>query len=131
MTDEQFLDDLSSRGARIRRAKSGKLHTLDARPIANALTEQELKRVAALSDLRHLELDGAAVTDDIVGEMIQLQSIQHLDLQNTDVTDASLETFAELPKLQFLLLTGSQATKAGVDTLRKRLINTRVVFLTT
>lgn len=129
-TTDALLSALVERGAIVRRAKSGKLHTLDMRPIATGLSEDELDRLCRLGELRKLELEGAPVLDrhvELIAE--HLPSLKHLDLQRTLITDASFPAIGRLPKLQFLLLTGAAVTREGVDALRKKLIGARIVFL--
>ena len=126
---ESLLADLERRGAVVKRAKSGRLHTLDLKPIAAQLSNADVTALAVLSDIRHLELDGAAIDDQAIPALQQLAKLNYLSLQQTTVSDQSVEALQQMQQLKFLLLTGTAVSKEGLANLRRGMIGTRIVFL--
>lgn len=125
---ESRIAALESRGAIVRKAKSGKLHTLDLQAVAD-FDDRVLADIGRITDLRRLELAGCPVTDEGLASLTPLKHLQHLDLQRTQITDCSLAVLRQLPQLKILLLTGCGISREGLSDLRKSMIGTRIVFL--
>ena len=75
----------------------------------NPLTDDDLKRIAALGHLQELHLGRTSVTDAGLAALAGLTS-----LERTRVTDAGLKALAGLRNLRFLGLSGTRVTDAGL-----------------
>ncbi len=60
------------------------------------LTDDGLKQLGALKQLKRLELSDTPVTDDSVRHLAGLKKVEMLDLDRTKVTDAGLKRLAEM-----------------------------------
>ena len=82
-----------------------------------------------LTELRKLNLLGAAVTDEGLAQLRGLKKLEELNLYRTQITNAGLEPLKEMKNLTSLDLRYTRATRAGVDGLRAKLPGLRVAFL--
>jgi len=94
---------LESLGAKVRKRKSGRLHTVDFSAASETITDRQLD---------HLE---------------PIQALEVLDLSGAEVTDLGLEKLRSHRGLKLLTLTGCPVTPAGVRTLRQNLIGCRII----
>lgn len=94
---------LESLGARLRKRKSGRLHTVDFSAAAETITDQQLD---------HLE---------------QIQALEVLDLSGAEVTDLGLQKLRSHRGLKLLTLTGCPVTPEAVRALRQNLIGCRII----
>lgn len=79
------------------------------------MTNERLADVAAIEDTTALNLSGSqALTDDGVRHLARLPNLRHLDLGGTAVTDRSLAMLADLPNLETISLEMTRVTDAGV-----------------
>jgi Leucine-rich repeat (LRR) protein len=81
------------------------------------VTDAGLKDLAALKQLRNLDLNSTKVTDAGLKDLAALKQLETLDLDNTKVTDAGLKDLAALKELQILTLNGTKVTDAGLKDL--------------
>ena len=88
------------------------LEVLDLRE--SKLTDAGLAHVAALANLKWLNLDGVGVTDSGLENLKNLSSLEKLVLSNTAVTDAGLIHLHGLANLESLDLDGTTVTDAGL-----------------
>lgn len=114
------------------RARSGRLSGLaalrpgDVRRVSCAghpVTDDELRFLAPLHDLRRLDLGHTPVSDEGVARLCGLARLEVLSLAWTGITDDSLATLRTLPQLVYLDLSGTAVTDAGLAHL---LVHTRL-----
>ena len=120
---------LEQLGARLRRRKSGRVHTVDFRPIAPQVSDQELVALEGLHSLVELYLCGTGISDDCLPSLAQHRHLVTLDLQETRVGDLVFELVDQLPKLKVLVLSGTAVTLEEVRQQRSRLVQVRLVHL--
>jgi Leucine-rich repeat (LRR) protein len=77
-------------------------------------TDADLKRLAALKNLRSLDLSYTSVTDLSAESIAQLKNLQILKLEGTETTDATLETVAKLPEISMLHLAKTKISDRGL-----------------
>jgi hypothetical protein len=82
-----------------------------------AITDNGLKELAGLTELRSLVLGSTAVTDDGLRELARLSKLTALQLPETKVTDAGMQHLAGLTQLRTLNVRGTQVTEAGLKEL--------------
>ena len=112
-----------------RRFKSGRLHTVDFRPIADSVDDSYVERLSGLSKLSDLYLSGCGVTHRAIKSLLEHDSLQTVDLQDTTVNDTALELLTQLDQLKLLVLTGTNVSTEAVQLARKKMINTRIIKL--
>lgn len=79
------------------------------------ITDAMVAELATVGSLESLKLDGSrAVTDEGIRHLARLPNLRHLDLQGTSITDAGLGALRELPALERLSLAWSAVTDAGM-----------------
>jgi len=84
-----------------------------ARPIR--YSEQDVERLAALSELRWLSIDSPTVTDAFVVRLKPLKALRGLTLEGAKITDECLPALAGMTHLSSLNLSGAQEiTDAGL-----------------
>ena len=75
----------------------------------------ELADIAAMWQLRHLELDdNSGITDEGLAHLTQLRGLQELLLNGTSVTDAGMEHLRRLKQLKLLGLVGTAVSDQGL-----------------
>jgi beta-lactamase regulating signal transducer with metallopeptidase domain len=92
-------------------------------------TDSDVKRLADLTGLRHLDLIGTKVTDSGLENLKDLTKLQDLRLGKTLLTDVGLEHLKGMTGLQLLDLGSTQITGAGLAHL-KGLSRLQSLFLT-
>jgi len=80
--------------------------------------DDDLIHVKNFSKLRRLDLNGAAVTDAGLEQLMGLTSLEHLYLSGTQVTDAGLSHLKGLTTLELLDLSNTQTTDVGMECLK-------------
>lgn len=90
-------------GAKLRKRKSGRLHTVDLSASAEKITDRQLE---------YLEL---------------IQALEVLDLSGTEVTDLGLEKLRIHRQLKLLTLTGCPVSPEAIRALRQNLIGCRII----
>jgi serine/threonine protein kinase len=90
-------------------------------PVGRALlldsfaTDEDMKYVRQLSNLRQLDLCGGTVSDVGIEHVAGLVELRHLDLAETKVNDAGLTHLAGLRKLRYLCLKYTGVNDAGLS----------------
>lgn len=88
------------------------------------ITDEEVRRICSLKDLRELFLHSTGITDAALAEIGQLESLRLLHLANTRISDQGLEKLRSLTTLQELYLNGTSVTDEGGGRLKEQLPNT-------
>ena len=79
------------------------------------MTDAMLLEVADVEGVTALNLSGSkAVTDEGLRHLARLPNLKHLDLDGTSVTDRGLTLLRDLPKLERVSLAMTRVTDAGV-----------------
>jgi hypothetical protein len=86
---------------------------------AGQISPQDLRGLLALSQLRQLHLQDAAISDALIADLVQrLPQLQHISLRNTpEITDQGVSRLATLPKLSHLTLIEQQITGEAIRAL--------------
>lgn len=98
---------------------SAVLRALEAQPGAvldanGQMTDALLEQISAIPTITTLKLgNSSAVTDDGIRHLARMPQLRHLDLSQTSVTDAGLSVARELPALESLSLVMTNVTDAG------------------
>jgi hypothetical protein len=85
------------------------------------VTDDGLKAVEPLTNLRRLHLENTKITDAGLAHLKGLTNLEYLNLYGTPVTDAGLANLEGLKNLKALYLWQTKVTPAGVDALKKAL----------
>jgi hypothetical protein len=81
------------------------------------ITDEDLKELAGLKNLRFLRLNNTQVTSAGLKQLSGLGDLQAVDLGGTQVSDAGLKELAGLKNLQVLLLDNTKVTNEGLKEL--------------
>ena len=123
------VESLERLGARLRRRKSGRIHTVDFRPVAPQVGDPELVALEGLHSLVELYLSGTAISDACLPSLARHSQLATLDLQQTGIGDQVFELVTQLPDLRVLVLSDTAVTVEEVRQQRSRLIQVRLVHL--
>jgi hypothetical protein len=87
------------------------------------VSDNGMKYIAALKNLKYLRLYGANVSDQGFSHLKEAYGIEHLELVNTRITDKSLQMLKHMPNLSFLALShesrlGITFTDTGLENLK-------------
>ena len=85
------------------------------------VTDEGLKSVENLPNLRKLHLENTKITDAGLSHLKNLKSLEYLNLYNTAVTDAGMTDLQGLKNLKTLYLWQTKVTPAGVEQLKAAL----------
>lgn len=75
---------------------------------------EDLVHLESLSEIRHLALNGAAITSDDLVYLTGLKNLRTLDLGDTRIDDAGLKHLCALSRLRTLNLEGTSLTHRGL-----------------
>ena len=123
------VESLERLGARLRRRKSGRIHTVDFRPVAPQVGDLELVALEGLHSLVELYLSGTAISAACLPSLARHSQLATLDLQQTGIGDQVFELVTQLPDLRVLVLSDTAVTVEEVRQQRSRLIQVRLVHL--
>ncbi len=127
--DPGSVEALEKVGARLRRRKSGRIHTVDFRPVAPEVDDSQLEPLEGLHSLVELYLSGSSISDASLVPLSRHQQLETLDLQQTQVGNQVFQLASQLPALKVLVLTGTAVTLEEVRQQRSRLLQLRIVHL--
>jgi hypothetical protein len=85
------------------------------------VTDDGLKSVEALTNLRKLHLENTRIGDEGLTHLKNLANLEYLNLYATQVTDSGLKNLEGLKKLKSLYLWQTKVTPEGVESLKKAL----------
>lgn len=74
---------------------------------ATALSDADMKKVAAFTNLTNLILRETQITDEGVKQIANLEKLQTLDLSGTRISSKSIDVISTLPQLKVLTLSGT------------------------
>ena len=127
--DPGSVEALEKMGARLRRRKSGRIHTVDFRPVASEVDDSQLEPLEGLHSLVELYLSGSSISDASLDSLSPHQQLETLDLQQTQVGNQVFQLASQLPALKVLVLTGTAVTLEEVRQQRSQLLQVRIVHL--
>lgn len=78
-----------------------------AGPLSAQITDEGLKSLAGLSQLRSLNLHSSEITDDGLAQIGQLTALTHMTLIDTQIRGHGLSHLSQLPGLRYLQLQNS------------------------
>jgi hypothetical protein len=85
---------------------------------SDEITDAGLAHVAALSELKQLNLGGKLLTDQGISQLAALTKLEYLVVHGPQLTDDCLPTVKTLTRLKAFVVFNTQLTKAGVDQLK-------------
>ena len=85
------------------------------------VTDEGLKCIEPLSNLRRLNLSGSGITDQGLTHLSDLVELRELSLKRTAISDDGLSHLSELANLEWLSLSNTSVTNDAINALRKRL----------
>ena len=92
-----------------------------------AVQNDDLKKIAELTDLTHLELHETNITDEGLDHVAKIRSLTQLELSYTKVSDEGLQKLKQLPNLKKLYLTGTDVTDEAIKEFQKERTGCQVV----
>ena len=120
---------LSAIGAILKKGTKGSVLLADLREIPHKeIDESVFQNLSHLTKLKELLLAGLPVTDQMLELIAGLKSLQSIDLTDTPVGNPSLDILIALPKLKLVQLSGTNVSSDKVASVRKQMIDTRIVF---
>lgn len=88
--------------------------TIEANLAGTRMTDEELKALAPLKEIRKLDLSSTKVTDAGLKELAGFKLLEYLDLTSTDVSDAGMKDLAGLENLNTLILSHTKVSNTGI-----------------
>src|ERR1700733_7043341 len=82
---------------------------------SSKVADEQLKPLADLKEIVHLNLRGTDITDAGLETVGKLKSLVRLHLERTKITDAGLAHLAGLTNLEYLNLYGTAVSDAGLN----------------
>lgn len=79
------------------------------------VTDEGLRHLSALSDLRRLTIRGAKITDRGVDSLLALKQLRSLNIPQADLSDEGFRRLSELPRLELLRLGSPRLTDAALE----------------
>lgn len=79
-----------------------------------SVSDDELKHLAAFTELKSLALNGRGITDSGLKNLITLKKLEALYLRGTRITDGGMKQLAKLRNLKKLDLSSAKLTAAGM-----------------
>ena len=76
-----------------------------------------LKYLHLMPRLKHLRLDGTAVTDAGIGQVAVLRGLVWLDVGGTAISDEGVAHIVTITRLEMLVLSGTKITNLGANQL--------------
>ncbi|MGJ8724007.1 MAG: DUF2231 domain-containing protein [Roseibacillus sp.] len=119
--------DFSDEGLAKLEPVSGAIVDLDVKK--TAVTDEGMKSVATMINLKKLMLNETKVTDAGLKTLAVLPNLESLSLFGTDVTDEGIAELAKTATLKNVYLSNTKVTKAGVEELSKNLPEAKVEFV--
>ncbi len=86
---------------------------------AKGLTDEDLRRICQLREIRALRIGRSDVTDEGLKSLENLHKLEVLSLTSAPISDAGVESLARLPQLRTLILQKTQITDASIPQLSK------------
>ena len=123
------IEALEKMGARLRRRKSGRIHTVDFRPVAPQIDDSQLVPLEGLNSLVELYLSGSSISNASLPPLARHKQLETLDLQQTQVGNDVFQLVDQLPALKVLVLSGTAVTLEEVRQQRSQLLQVRIVHL--
>jgi len=85
------------------------------------VTDEGLKEIGKLTQLKSLSLNSSPITDAGLEELKGLRSLERLSLTGTKITEKAVPTLSQFKRLEFLTINEKQFGNAGVEALKKAL----------
>ena len=92
----------------------------------SGITDEGLKNIAGLTELRKLELEGTNVTDAGLKHLAGMKNLTSLILTGTKVTDEGMIELTKLPKLDTVSLFDTKVTDTGIGVLKRWKIELKI-----
>ena len=96
-------------------------HVVEINARGTNITDEGVKQLVGLPDLRRLNLAKTNVTDACLIYLVPLTNLEYLNLYGTKVTDQGIEVLANLTNLKNLYLWQTGATPAAAEELESEL----------
>jgi Leucine-rich repeat (LRR) protein len=103
--NSDIVNQLEQLGAKLRKRKSGRLHTVDFSECSTLVTDEHLDAI------------------------YQLHKLEVLDLSGTQLSDTAILRLSEIDSLKLLTLNETPVSQETLSTLRKKMIGCRIIYL--
>jgi Leucine-rich repeat (LRR) protein len=115
LPEDRAAQSIANMGGRVNRSESasGKA-VVEAVLSCTNMTDDGLKTLSPMKDLRRLDLSATKVTDSGLKELAKFKNLEYLDLSYTAVSNAGLKDLAALGSLKILILSHARITDAGI-----------------
>jgi hypothetical protein len=114
-------------GAEAKETVKDKKDKKDKTVYKSAITDEGLKNLAGLVELRKLELEGANITNAGLKHLAGMKNLTMLNLTGAKVTDDGMEELTKLPKLETVMLYDTKITDKGVGVLKRWKLEVKVL----
>jgi Leucine-rich repeat (LRR) protein len=121
---EKAAEAIKKLGGKVR--LDGEGNVVEVNLEGTQVTDDDLRFLKALMDLRKLDLEETRITDAGLVHLKVLTKLEELDLEETRITDAGLEHLRGLTNLRKLSLDDTRVTAKGVRVLQEALPNLKV-----
>jgi hypothetical protein len=81
----------------------------------STVSEDQIKKISELKNLRALYLNNSDVTDKGISHLTNLKALMYLNLVSTSITDSSLEYFKKMDKLKNVYLYQTKITSEALS----------------
>ncbi len=125
LTSEQ----LKRHGARIRRFKNTRIHTIDLSQANCPVDDSLVQQLHSHTTLVELDLSDSRITNEAIEHLTLFSKLTSLNLKNTVINDDCIDALLEMQQLKLLILSNTEIAPTTIEEIRPRMINTRIVYL--
>ena len=115
-----MIDELKQAGVSFGLSKRGNVLRADFREAPQVWSATVAQWLAALEQLRELNLCGLPVNDQQAIKLADLPKLKSIDLENTQLTDEGLSSLSQTSSLEIINVRGTPVTPQTVAALRKK-----------
>jgi|TARA_B110000116_G_C16297883_1_gene342380 3-deoxy-D-manno-octulosonic-acid transferase len=120
-------DQLKRHGARIRRFKNTRIHTIDLSEANCVVDDSLVQQLQSHTTLVELDLSDSHITNQAVEHLTFFPKLTSLNLENTAINNDCVDTLLEMQQLKLLVLSNTEIAPTIIEEIRPRMINTRIV----
>ena len=120
-------DQLKRHGARIRRFKNTRIHTIDLSEANCVVDDSLVQQLQSHTTLVELDLSDSHITNQAVEHLTFFPKLTSLNLKNTVINNDCVDTLLEMQQLKLLVLSNTEIAPTIIEEIRPRMINTRIV----
>lgn len=120
---------LAELGAVLKKGSKGSVLLADLTSFDHEkIDEGVFELLAEFSKLKELNIARLPVNDAMLQKLHKTTSLQSIDLTGTEISDQSVQWLSSLPNLKLVQLSETRVTSDTIATVRKKMIDTRIVY---